>query len=189
MKRSIVVAAYRSEMGKTTFVCRFLRKFPDWAGVKIITYHIHKMPKEIAEKGYDIITDPKILSEAGTDTGRMWEIIHHNTFWVRTKPEKLPEALDSLFLKLQKFDSVIFEGTSILLHHHPNTSVMLIDDKDKKPSARKIMDKIDVFLPAINFFHHDCPNPLSEKFRDRFFDINWNNDENFDKVVNVLGIT
>ena len=186
MKYSIVVTAYRSGMGKTTFVCRFLQQQPQWAAVKIITYHSHKMPAEINEKGFDIITQMQIISQKGTDTVRMWEIVCDKVFWVRTKANSQRIAFKDLFERLKNFDYVIFEGTSILNYHTPNKSILLVDDGYKKPSVQKVLAKIDIFLPAIHFDFSQNDISLPGEPKKKFMKIKWNNEENFRRLLPML---
>ena len=173
-------------MGKTGFVCRFLNRFTNWAAVKIITYHTHKIPQDISNKGYDIITNPTILQQKGTDTGRMWEIVGNKVFWVRTKPESQKQAFDELFKILGGFDSVIFEATSILKYHKPDKAIMLIDNGEKKPSARNVLDKIDIFLPAINSVRSMDKIVLPEEHRNKYLYINWLDEKVFDEFSLTL---
>lgn len=86
-----------------------------------------------------------MLEETGKDTRRYLESGADRVIWVKTRGEFLRQAVSEAADRFSDLRGVIFEGNNALSVLEPDLGVMVLGDPVRyKPSARAILDKIDL---------------------------------------------
>ena len=127
----VVVGSQSRKLGKTTAVCEILQATKDraWIAVKI-SPHAHGAG----------LADP-ILAEAtapdGTDSGRYIAAGAARSYWIRSAPDRIEEALRRI-----PPGNWIIESNSVLNVISPDAVVFLADASiaDAKPSGRALAE-------------------------------------------------
>jgi molybdopterin-guanine dinucleotide biosynthesis protein len=162
--RLIVVGGHTRSIGKTALVCELIRALPEagWIAGKITQYG-HGV---CAAKGRDCDCAPtehvraldwESDARSGTDSARFLEAGARQSFWLRTKQGYLAEGLPLLREALAGAAAragadgglnVIVESNSLVQLVKPALYLMVLDplERDFKDSARRMLDRADVFV-------------------------------------------
>lgn len=158
--KTICVTGSTSNTGKTYLIERLLEKFGGgWGVCKVTICHekgTHTCPRGREEHcgvcsslrpqdDYLLVEDAAVLREEGKDTRRYLEAGADTVIWVKTREEYLERAVAEAAGRLADCRGVLFEGNHALAVLEPFLSVMVLGDPVRyKPSARAILDKIDM---------------------------------------------
>lgn len=166
----ISVTGAASNIGKTTLIQNLLKRLTaqndgiGWGVCKVTICRPeenHRCPKGKEEtcgvcsedlKSYFLETDETVLRQEGKDTRRYFDFGANSVIWVRTRLESLQEGVEAAldrFSGLSGTQGVIFEGNHALGVLKPDLAVMAVGPSVRyKASAKKIVDKIDLFGEA-----------------------------------------
>jgi hypothetical protein len=153
--RFIVVAGQCSKVGKTALVVDVIRAFPrmNWTAVKITPYARSGCPINgsgcpCGPLDYGFAIREERDASGTSDSSRFLAAGAVRSFWVETKCNGLPVALASLKAVLKGSGSLIVESNAVVEFWRPDILLLVIDPQipDLKPSARRLIPFIDVFV-------------------------------------------
>lgn len=166
---SICITGPQSNAGKTTLVSALLPRLRGWAACKVTVCYPHGgrgCPRgnvncgvcDSLDEDFVIEENNAVLDQRGKDTWKYGQAGAAKVVWVKTKPEHLHRAFSAVLQKLSEFPGVVFEGNHVLQVYTPDLSVMILPKHDPhtvaeaqyKPSAKKIIDKIDITASIID---------------------------------------
>lgn len=137
MARILSIAAPANGSGKTSLIVTLLRANPGlFTALKAST--VYRDGRHCPRTGsgcacrrlqgdYTVITDPGVIGQPGTDTGRMQEAGALRTLWSLARPGSHAELWSHLSGALLGEDEpVLCEGTGIIDRAHPESIVMVV---------------------------------------------------------------
>jgi hypothetical protein len=149
----VVVGGHSRNIGKTSVVCALIAAMPErhWTAIKITHCKHHGMDSEPCDcelAGQNIAISEEHDSEAATDSSRYLGAGAMRSFWVRTQPGKLVEAMPRIRAEIAHADNVIFESNRVLEFIEPDVYLSLLDPKvaDFKGSALQYLSRADAIL-------------------------------------------
>lgn len=153
--RIISITSTSSGAGKTTLAAFLIRTLGGLNALKITVQHMGTCPKEIDCNGcpttedfsYKIITDPSILSQPGKDTAHFLKAGARRVVWLQTQRTCLETAVRRTLKLFPSRGGLLVEGNSFL-SIRTAFALMIAPPRtvELKPSARKILDKINLFV-------------------------------------------
>jgi molybdopterin-guanine dinucleotide biosynthesis protein len=154
--RIISITSTSSGAGKTTLASFLIRELGGVNALKITVQHMGACPKEIdcdgcptmGDLSYKIITDPFILRQPGKDTARYLKAGASRVVWLQTQRKCLETAVRETMKHFPARGVLLVEGNSFLGVRKATFALMVVTPGavELKPSARKILDKIDLFV-------------------------------------------
>ena len=158
--KTICVTGSTSNVGKTYLIERILERFgPGWGVCKVTICHekgTHTCPRGreehcgvcsslSPEDDYLLLEDPAVIGEEGKDTHRYLDAGAARVIWIKTRGEYLARAVSEAAGRFSDLRGVIFEGNHALSVLEPDLGVMVLGDPVRyKPSARAVLDKVDL---------------------------------------------
>lgn len=150
----ITVSGAHSNVGKTAFIERLLKKLKGWSCLKVTVLHKGNCPvgricsgcEELSSK-FVIVHDKTILQEKGKDTQRFKAAGAKEVLWLRSKHHGLKKGIMQALFRFKKAKGIIIEGNSVLKYLKPDLAIF-VKKKDSvlKPSAKDIINKVDLIL-------------------------------------------
>ena len=135
------------------FLIRALRGL---SALKITVQHMGTCPKEIdcdgcptmGDLSFKIITDPFVLSQPGKDTAQFLKAGAKKVVWLQTQRKCLETAVRQAVRLFPTRGRLLVEGNSFLSVRKVAFALMIATPGavELKPSARKILDKINLFV-------------------------------------------
>jgi len=154
--RIISITSTSSGAGKTTLAAFLIRTLGGLNALKITVQHMGACPKEIDCDGcpttedfsFKIITDLSILSQPGKDTARFLKAGAKKVIWLQTQRKCLETAVRRTLKLFPSRGGLLVEGNSFLGIRKTNFALMIAPPRtvELKPSARKILDRINLFV-------------------------------------------
>ena len=135
----ILVGGQKSGSGKTTFICTFLKAFPDSFSVLKVTPNAKMQSK--------VETDIAILSEKGKDTALFLEYRAKKVVWVHGERKNIDFLLDKALNSLS--GNILVEGNSAILSVNFDIAFFVSKYKEKiteKDSARIFKRNADFII-------------------------------------------
>jgi hypothetical protein len=145
----IVIGGHSRRVGKTSVVAGIIASLPEygWSAFKI-SQHGHGLKSTGAgEKAAWAISEE--TDRAGdSDTSRFLAAGAERAFWVRTKPNRLVEAMPMVHRKLVESKNAILESNTVLRFLRPDLYMLVIDPAttDFKSTAQKFLDCADAVI-------------------------------------------
>ncbi|MBM4049860.1 MAG: hypothetical protein FJ279_32595 [Planctomycetes bacterium] len=150
----ISVSGLASGVGKTRVACLLLSHFKHWSAMKVtVCHHAEPCPRAKPcgvcarlDKPFSIITDPVILGERWSDTGRMKEAGARHLIWLQCAPEFVADGVDAALVRFRPDETVVLESNSAVELVKPAISIMVMDTEhvEVKASAQKLRDVVDM---------------------------------------------
>ncbi|MFN3467704.1 MAG: hypothetical protein ACK4WF_08395 [Candidatus Brocadiales bacterium] len=154
--RIISITSTSSGAGKTTLAAFLARNLRGLNALKITVQHIGACPKEIdcdgcpsmGDTSFKIITDPFVLSQPGKDTARFLKAGAKKVVWLQTQRKCLEMAARQALKLFPSRGKLLVEGNSFLSIRKVAFAIMVAMPRavELKPSAMKILDKINLFV-------------------------------------------
>lgn len=154
--RIISITSTSSGAGKTTLAAFLIRTLGGFDALKITVQHVGACPKEIdcdgcptmGDLSFRIITDPSILRQPGKDTAQYLEAGANRVVWLQTQRKCLEVAARQALKLFPYRGKLLVEGNSFLSIRKVAFALMVTTPEtlEPKPSARKILDKINLFV-------------------------------------------
>jgi hypothetical protein len=151
----LVIGGHSRGVGKTSVVVGLISALPEfrWTALKI-SQHPHDLCPASGEHHDCATADPSFAisvekDRAGeTDTSRFLVAGAVQSWWVRTQPEQLTEAMPRIRELLAGAENVIIESNSILRFLEPDLYLTILDPQttDFKASAQTFLDRADAIL-------------------------------------------
>jgi molybdopterin-guanine dinucleotide biosynthesis protein len=152
----ISITSTSSGAGKTTLATFLIKILKGLNALKITVQHMGACPKEIdcdgcptmGDLSFRIITNPIILRQPGKDTARYLKAGARKVIWLQTQRKCLEAAVQQALKLLPPKGKLLVEGNSFLSIKKVDFAIMITTPGtvDLKPSARKILDKINLFV-------------------------------------------
>ncbi|HHT9120024.1 MAG TPA: hypothetical protein ACFYD3_05725 [Candidatus Hypogeohydataceae bacterium YC41] len=154
--RVISITSTSSGSGKTTMASFLIRTLKNLNALKITVQHMGACPKEIDCDGcptignisFKITTDPFVLSKPGKDTAKYLEAGARTVVWLQTQRKDLETGVRQALKLFPRRGRLIVEGNSFLSIRRVDFALMIATPGtlELKPSARKILDRINLFV-------------------------------------------
>jgi molybdopterin-guanine dinucleotide biosynthesis protein len=154
--RILSITSTTSGTGKTTIASFLIKELGRLNALKITVQHHGACPKEIDCDGcpttgsftYKITTDPTVLSQPRKDTDRYLKAGADKVVWLQSQRKYLETATQQALKLFPPRGRLIVEGNSFLSIRKANFAIMVTmpGTLELKPSARKILDKVDLFM-------------------------------------------
>lgn len=157
----VAITGTASNAGKTWLAERVLeaagRRGVPTTALKVTRTHVDTCPRENDGCGvcddltapFEFIEDPAVLGARGKDTGRYVEAGATLVRWLLVQPTDVPKALVRILPRLPADHVVVAEGNSFRDYGDADVTVMAVTDRyEIKPSARAILDRVDLFVPG-----------------------------------------
>jgi hypothetical protein len=151
----VVIGGHSRNVGKTSVVAGLISALPElhWTALKI-TQHGHDLRSVNGESGEDAAaveswTVSEETDHSGTtDTSRFLAAGAAHSWWVRTPPGRLAEAIPRVRQILAGAETAIIESNSILHFLQPDLYLTVLDPQtaDFKASAQEFLDRADAVL-------------------------------------------
>jgi hypothetical protein len=150
----VVIGGHSRNVGKTSVVAGLISALPElhWTALKI-TQHGHKIPAN-GEPGDSPAAIPswdvseEIDRSGESDTSRFLAAGAAHSWWVRTTPGRLADAIPRVRQILAGAENAIVESNSILGFLQPDLYLTVLDPQtaDFKTSAQEFLDRADAVL-------------------------------------------
>ena len=156
--RIVTVSGTCSEVGKTGLVCELLARLPGWVAVKVTRGHYRSCgrdPETCCVSGL-LGDEPRVFAARGDtavdgkDTGRYWAAGAADVRWVVVARGQEAEGIARALAELDGRPGVLVEGNRVVESLSPDLALMvaLPGQKEVKPSARRIVDRMDaLYVP------------------------------------------
>jgi hypothetical protein len=151
----LVIGGHSRKVGKTSVVAGLISALPElhWTALKI-TQHGHDLRPAKGEAGEDAAAVPSWMVSEETDrsgesdTSRFLVAGAAYSWWVRTQPGRLADAIPRVRQILAGAENAIIESNSILRFLKPDLYLTVLDPQtaDFKASAREFLDRADGVL-------------------------------------------
>src|SRR5271157_3826371 len=151
----VVIGGHSRNVGKTSVVAGLISALPElhWTALKI-TQHGHDLRPAKSEAGEGATAVPTwTVSEetdgsGASDTSRFLAAGAAHSWWVRTAPGRLAEAIPRVRQILAGAENAIIESNSILHFLKPDLYLTVLDPQtaDFKTSAQEFLDRADAVL-------------------------------------------
>jgi molybdopterin-guanine dinucleotide biosynthesis protein len=139
----VAIAGISSEVGKTTLLCKLLRKFPGWEAIKMTRGHYRSCGKDPhACCVSNLLGDEPLIRSgfqqtyaSGKDTGKYWDAGAANVHWVIVTEDQVERGIQ-LALERIKAPGVLIEGNSFLRFIDVDFTVLVASDAPVETSPR-----------------------------------------------------
>ena len=154
----LVVSGTGRNTGKTTFVCKLIKKFKNQRCIAVkISSHFHSLPQDadfvVNTENYQVIVEGD--ADGKKDSQKMLEAGAKKVFYVQSKDESLPEVLK--YIQINKEQPFIFESGAIARYLPDALHVCFSGNKQYKPCRQpdftliQESPQLDSFLESIQF--------------------------------------
>jgi hypothetical protein len=154
----VVVGGHTRNIGKTSVVAGLIAAMPElhWTALKV-TQHGHGMcsangvPRDCETGEHTVaVSEERVGGDATTDSGRYLAAGAARSFWVRTRPGDLSEAMPRIRREIERAENVVIESNSIMRFLRPDLYLSVLDPEtaDFKESAKYFLDRADAVLVA-----------------------------------------
>jgi hypothetical protein len=134
----VSVAAPCNGSGKTSLILTILNTFPGvFSAAKFTTIYSQEQFCPVGddlcachrlEGQYSICTNPEVLSQPNTDTGKIWRVGVKQIFWCVARQEGYPEMLKELSAShLKDSTPLLMEGSTIVQYLPPDLSLFVVN--------------------------------------------------------------
>lgn len=134
----LVVGGQSRKVGKTSVVAGIIRTlvWAEWTAVKVTHHHAHK--------GWALERE---LSTSG-DSGRYLAAGARESWFLRSSPDCLPQAVPGLRDVLSASRNTVIESTSLLDHLTPDLYLLVLDpaNTDVKESTQRHFARADAYV-------------------------------------------
>lgn len=136
----VVVSGASKDVGKTTLAVTIIEEHP---GVAALKYSL-----DFDGDGAGVVTDPRIVAQPKSDTGRFLKAGAKPVFWVRSDESNLGLHLKKALSLLPTGARVIIEGNSVIRHLKPALSIFIMNSslEKAKPSALNVLRSADFIV-------------------------------------------
>jgi len=136
----VTISGASKDVGKTNLAVSIIERYK---GVAAVKYSL-----DYEGNGLGIVTDPEVLAQPGTDTGRFLRAGANPVFWVRTNKERLGLDLKKALSLLGPDSRVVIEGNSVLKHLKPALAVFVMNSswEKMKPSALDVIGRVQIVV-------------------------------------------
>jgi hypothetical protein len=151
----VVIGGHSRSVGKTSVVAGLISALPElhWTALKV-TQHGHEISSANGEASEDATAVPSwTVSEetdrsGASDTSRFLVAGAAHSWWVRTQPGRLADAIPQVRQILAGAENTIIESNSILRFLKPDLYLTVLDPQtaDFKASAQEFLDRADAVL-------------------------------------------
>ncbi len=151
----VVIGGHSRNVGKTSVVAGLIAALPEfrWIAMKI-TPHGHDLCPQDGGPGPGPADQPgwavsEETERSGlTDTSRFLVAGAKQAWWVRSREERLAEALPAIRKLLATSENAILESNSILKFLQPDVYLTVLDPAttDFKQSASEFLDRADALI-------------------------------------------
>jgi hypothetical protein len=151
----VVVGGHTRSIGKTSVVAGLIAALPafHWTALKI-TQHGHNVcsadgqPCDCSTADHSVAVSEEKDRSGDSDTSRFLLAGADHSWWVRTLPGRLAEALPRIHQILASTQNAVIESNSILRFLKPDLYLTVLDPQaeDFKPSAQTYLDRADAVL-------------------------------------------
>jgi len=168
----ISVAGACSRSGKTTLAVTLLRALP--AGGVAVKFTTTDDVFERCPRGtpcvvcgidvpYRIIEDPRVSSEAGTDTARLAEAGATRVLWTIAKQSAIVEAWAAVQARLARESVVVMEGSTIVDLSRPDLVLFVahpfLCPSRWKPTTARLLQRADTVIVNLPAAERRAPSP------------------------------
>ena len=157
----LLVGAAGRNVGKTEFACSVVRRLSpgrEVIGVKVTTVHAHEGGCPRGGEGCgacaSLTEGYRITDEAGgppgKDTSRLLASGAGRVFWLRVRPDRLPDGAAALRALVAEECLCVCESNSLRLVVEPDLFVIVRDllSGDVKPSVREVLPLADALVSS-----------------------------------------
>jgi hypothetical protein len=147
--RIVGIGGFSKGVGKTLLVCRMLGVLPGWGVLKTSRPRGDGSAGAVPPDGsFELVTDPDALARPGRDTARYLAAGASRVLWLRSAPERLPEAIPSALARLEGLPGLLVEGNSSarFLPLGRLFLVARVGRTEIKPSAWPLVDRADAIV-------------------------------------------
>lgn len=133
------VGADSSGAGKTTLICRLLRRLDGWGAIKCTPSRLYA----------SVADDPETLNHPGKDTALMAQAGAAEVLWVSATPDAMAETVKMAAGRLSHLRGVVVEGNSAIEVLGPDVIIFIasgLDGGRHKPSAARVLGMADVVV-------------------------------------------
>lgn len=167
----ISISGAHSNIGKTYLAEDILRNLTGWSALKVTVAPLTEGATSRIKRGlicprqridccvcsgfkgdFDIVTDKKIINQAGTDTARLKKAGAKRVIWLKTTLNGLKAGLKKALESLRDSEGIVVEGTSVLKYIKPNLAIYLRDSQaDLRTPALEAQKKADIIIDYMEF--------------------------------------
>jgi hypothetical protein len=151
----VVVGGQARKVGKTSVMVGLIRglRSRGWAAVKI-SRHGARLPHLVEAAGRrragraGFILTEEHQASAATDTGRFLAAGAKRAFWLRTRTDRLGEAVRELLAALEGERNLMIESSSIVEHLTPTVCLFVVDcsRRQLKAGTRRWLARADAVI-------------------------------------------
>jgi hypothetical protein len=134
----VSVTAPCNGSGKTSLILSILQAFPGiFSAIKFTTIYReeqfcpvgdHECACHKLQGQYVICSDPQVLSQPNTDTGKIWTAGARQTLWCVSRQEGYPDMLQELFAShLNNETHLLIEGNTAIRHLLPDLRLFVVN--------------------------------------------------------------
>jgi hypothetical protein len=179
--KTIIVSGASSAAGKTTLAEAVIQALSGgrWGGIKITVTHdiVHGCPRggsgcgvcASVPSGYRIITEPEIITQPRTDTGRFVEAGADPVLWAITTPPFVRQAWDDLTRRLVNADGAVIESNSLAVCLRPDLNFLTINPRVPrsrwKASAPTLIESSDFVIISLHDAQPERAHDVIEEIR------------------------
>lgn len=137
--RLITISGARKNIGKTTMAVHLIKALTPCYAMKCSVHEKH---------GHGVTSDPSLINNPGTDTGRFVAAGAKGTWWLKSDGRTHCDELEKLVQSFGSNDLVIAEGNSIIKCLKPDFAIFIAGQSiyDLKPSAVAAMNAADLIV-------------------------------------------
>lgn len=181
--KTIVVAGATSAAAKTSLVVALLSALPTraWGAMKITVTHdvAQGCPRgghgcgvcASVGGGYRFVTDPEILKQPGTDTGRMTQAGADPVLWLITTPPFVHIGWRDVQRQVTSVDGLVIESNSLALCIKPDLTLFTINPRVPrsrwKASAPRLIEQSDLVIISLRDVKPQAAQPLIDEIHAR----------------------
>lgn len=164
MAHRLIITGPSANTGKTALACAILAALPGAQALKITRFHreshcpVHGVNQqgddncdgcEPAPAGFELVTDPAVLSTAGKDTDRLAKAGASPVYWLRAAPHVFAYALGAALKHFDEARPLVIEGNSAATVPEFKGKVVLIwpqHTRGVKASVLPALKRADVLV-------------------------------------------
>lgn len=132
----IGISGAHSGVGKTTAVCRLLKRLPGWGSVKYTG----------TRRRTRLVEDIELLGLEGKDTALMLANGAVRVLWIEAPRSSLPEMIGPVRVRMADLPGFLVEGNSMVTLMQPDVTIFIGDGDNIKKGAEKLLLSADIIL-------------------------------------------
>jgi len=141
----VVVGGHARRVGKTSVVCGLIAAMPEyrWTAIKI-TQHGHHVCAgdgggcDCATPNHSFAITEELDSTGTNDTSRYLQAGATASFWLRTRPGSLAEAMPRVREIIGEAENVMIESNSVLAFLEPDVYLVVLDPETEEFKASSL---------------------------------------------------